>query len=357
MKRLTVLLLVFIAMCGRVSAELEWLADEYDFGTFLESAGPKTGSVKFVNKGPEPTIISRVRPSCGCTGETHTEGEIAVGDTAVVNFTYNPQGRPGRFEKTIKVYTGLNNRLKTIHIRGTVIGSPETLRLDYPVEAGSLRLASNRLEGGAVKYGTSRHMFLTGYNMSNDTIYPVWECENAALDIDIPQGGIEPGDVFAISIYFNSRDIKQPGPLSIPIVVKASKDAAESARVIFLADIVSDTGSLTPEEVRRGARIKVVPELIDLGVLDVKARKPLRREIVVENEGEGDLRIMRIYCSEEGVNAVKYPTRLSGGKRNRITVEVDPSKLKKGAQAIMLDIYSNDPVKPVKSVRIAVDKE
>lgn len=357
MKKLILTAMAVVTIIGTASAELEWLAEEYDFGTFLESCGPQTGNVRFVNKGPEPTILSRVRPSCGCTAATYTEGEIAVGDTAVVNFTYNPVGRPGRFEKTVKVYTGTNNRLKTIRIRGTVIGSPETLRLDYPVEAGALRLTTNRLEGGVVKFGTARHFFVTGYNMSNDTIFPVYECDNPALSIDIPKDGVVPGDVFAISVYFNSRDVKQPGPISIPITVKASKDAKDEARVIFLADVVADVGRMSPMEVKQGARISVTPELIDLGILQANKKKTITKEIIVENEGENELKILRIYCAEEGVKAVKYPTHLKGGKRNTITVKIDPNKLKPGPQAIMLDIYTNDPVKPVKSIRIAVNKE
>lgn len=48
--------------------EIVWLEKEYDFGLMKEEAGPKTGSVRLVNTGPEEAVITGARPSCGCTG-------------------------------------------------------------------------------------------------------------------------------------------------------------------------------------------------------------------------------------------------------------------------------------------------
>ncbi|MCM1291182.1 MAG: DUF1573 domain-containing protein [Prevotella sp.] len=336
-------------------AEVKWLSESYDFGTFLEANGPKTGSVKFVNIGPDHTIINSVRPSCGCTGETHTEDIINPGDTAVINFTYNPVGRPGRFEKTVRVYYGEENALKTIPIRGTVIGTPETLKYDYPVEAGGLRLSEPRIKAGGITYGKSRNLFLKGYNQSNDTISPVWECDNPALSIGISTPQVLPGDVVSFSLYFNSREIREPGPVSIPIKFKANKNEDDAIIITFVADIFADTSGISPLEVKKGPRINVLPTLLDIGI--IKGDKILEREITVTNEGESELNIKRIYCDSDGIRASKYPTKIKAGKKNKITVKIDPTKLKNGPQALMLDIYSDDPVHPVKGIRIALDKE
>lgn len=342
-----------IGLCAH--SEIKWLAEQYDFGTFLEANGQKAGSVRFVNLGPEPTIINRVRPSCGCTGETHTEGIIAVGDTATITFTYNPIGRPGRFEKTVKVYIGEENAMKVIPIRGTVIGTPQTLSVDYPVEAGALRLSDTRIQAGGITYGKSRNLFLKGYNQSNDTIRPVWECDNPALSIGISTPEVLPGDVVSFSFYFNTRDVRQPGPITIPVRFKANADAEDTAVINFVADILVDTSTILPEQAKHGAAIYVAPDLIDIGI--VRGTKTLERELVVANEGESELTISRIYCDRDGIKASKYPTRIAPGKRNKITIKIDLAKVTDGPQAAMLDIYSNDPVHPVKSVRIAFDKQ
>lgn len=73
--------------------EIVWLEKEYDFGLMKEEAGPKTGSVRLVNTGPEEAVITGARPSCGCTGVAYPDDPIAPGDTVKFSFTYNPLGR------------------------------------------------------------------------------------------------------------------------------------------------------------------------------------------------------------------------------------------------------------------------
>lgn len=41
--------------------EIVWLEKEYDFGLMKEEAGPKTGSVRLVNTGPEEAVITGAR--------------------------------------------------------------------------------------------------------------------------------------------------------------------------------------------------------------------------------------------------------------------------------------------------------
>ena len=142
---LSMLLALLVPAVAR--GEIVWLEKEYDFGLMKEEAGPKTGSVRLVNTGPEEAVITGARPSCGCTGVAYPDDPIAPGDTVKFSFTYNPLGRPGRFEKSIRVYIG-DFDMATIRIRGNVLGTPESLSTLYPVEAGPLRLFEKRMAAG-----------------------------------------------------------------------------------------------------------------------------------------------------------------------------------------------------------------
>ena len=119
--------LLFTAALVPARGEVTWLSRTYDFGFFREEAGPQQGEVKLINLGPEPTVINRVKSTCGCTVAGFTEGLIEPGDTARVWFTYNPAGRPGRFEKHIKVYMGADNDVTSVTLKGTVIGNASSL--------------------------------------------------------------------------------------------------------------------------------------------------------------------------------------------------------------------------------------
>lgn len=238
----TLLILLMLPIRGR--SEIIWLEKEYDFGLMKEEAGPKTGSVRFINTGPEEIAITGARPSCGCTGVSYPEDPIAPGDTVRFSFTYNPLGRPGRFEKSIRVYTG-DFGMSTIRIRGNVLGTPESLSTQYPVEAGPLRLSSGLMAGGEVALGSTRHLFLNGYNQTGDTIRPTWKCADPALSIMSSSETVEPGDIVSFSFYFNSREYKMPGVVRIPVtIISDNKEGAETAEVLFTVTI-TDTSKGT----------------------------------------------------------------------------------------------------------------
>lgn len=84
-------------------AKVTWLSTHYNYGAFREEEGPRKGSLSFVNSGDAPTFIRNVRPSCGCTAADYPRDMIAPGDTATIEFTYDPARRPGPFDKTIRV--------------------------------------------------------------------------------------------------------------------------------------------------------------------------------------------------------------------------------------------------------------
>ena len=347
------ILLVALGTPMSLAAQIEWLATDYDFGIIKEAAGPKTGQVRFVNHGSAPTAINQVRPSCGCTGADFTHGEILPGDTATVSFTYDPKGRPGRFEKTVKVYTGEDNSRTVITIRGTVIGAPETLSSSYPIEAGPLRLSNRLLPAGDVRYGTSRHLFLQGYNQSADTIWPDWGHPARSLSLGISNKAVAPGDLVTFSIYFNSREEDAPGTIVYPIEIVADTHAVEkhSTTVEFRANVIPDTSGPGASQLADAPVITITPPTVDLG--NVTDTTPFR--FIVSNSGKSELHIKRIYG--EGTIMKRFPVRLKPGKTGECSGSLSMAELPQGPFSIKLEIVSNDPVRPVFPIRLVGIKE
>lgn len=203
----------------KAPAQVELIPGTYDFGTWHEEAGPKTGKALIVNHGPGKTFIRDVRPSCGCTGSDFMEGDIAPGDTAWVTFTYNPAGRPGSFEKTVKIFTGEDDERSVLRIMGTIIGKPSTLDKYYPSSAGPLRLTETKILFGELEHGTARHYFVRAYNQTADTIYPKMECGEKALSAEVMPGSIPPGEIGTLSFYLNSRHLKEAGDLKYNVTL------------------------------------------------------------------------------------------------------------------------------------------
>lgn len=93
----------------------------HDFGLIDEHGGPVSYEFMFENTGTEPLVIISATASCGCTRPTYPTAPIKPGKRGTIKVTFLPEGRPGEFNKTIKVRTNAKSAKKfTLKITGTV---------------------------------------------------------------------------------------------------------------------------------------------------------------------------------------------------------------------------------------------
>ena len=341
---------VLLPLMGR--AQVEWLEDEYDYGTFREAAGPQKGSVRFVNKGTEPTFINSVRPSCGCTAAAYTESMIQPGDTATVSFIYNPYGRPGKFDKTVKVFLGQENRMKIVRIKGTVIGEPETLKTTYPYAVGPLRIEKTEVGVGEIRKGSSRHLFVNVYNQSEDSISPQLSGNPRAVEVELTPSRLAPGDIGTLGFYLRTPLAEELGPVDYTIMLTADKDDphSEQRELKLTANILPNPYETANEKSANAGHIYVPQEFADLGEVEGEGFRQFRFEIV--NDGTSPLEINRVYCQNEAVRLKKAAGKIKPGKRRIVEGTVNPSKLAEGPFRINVEIVSTDPLNPVKTLRV-----
>lgn len=98
---------------------LEWTNPNANLGNIPKGV-PATATYEFVNKGDKPVVITRVKPSCGCTSRSYPKEPIKPGEKATVTATYNA-AVVGNFNKSIIVTTNEGATPKVLRIRGTVI--------------------------------------------------------------------------------------------------------------------------------------------------------------------------------------------------------------------------------------------
>lgn len=341
------LLLSVVVLASRAD-DIQWLATEYDFGSFDEDAGKRSGEVRFVNRGNTPTVINRVKSTCGCTVAGFSDAEIAPGDTASVTFTYDPAGRPGRFEKHIKVYTGADNRLTSITIRGTVIGSNSSLSTQYPVKGKQSRLSTDTLNIGEILLGKSRNEFIYGYNQSPDTLSVNWEATDSPLSLGVASPVVLPGDLFTVGVFLNTSGNTTPGQHSFPIDLKVGDD---TFRIIVNADIKPRPTAVGVNEFRKSPRLEITPKTIDLGEIKFSAKeRTLGFEL--KNTGVSPLRILRITSPSKAVKTLSIPSKLKPGKSSKATLRLNPAEIPLGPFRIEIYTYSTDPVTPVATTTI-----
>jgi archaellum component FlaG (FlaF/FlaG flagellin family) len=93
----------------------------HDFGEIDEKGGPVTYVFKIKNDGEIALVVTKVVASCGCTSPDWTKEPIAPGKTGEIKVTYDPNGRPGPFTKTVSVYSNGKSGSYILTIKGTVI--------------------------------------------------------------------------------------------------------------------------------------------------------------------------------------------------------------------------------------------
>lgn len=333
-------------------AQIKWIDTTYNFGAIKESDGPVTGKASFVNIGKEPTFISRVRPGCGCTGASYSEELVQPGDTATITFIYNPLGRPGKFNKSIRVYTGADSHLSTITIVGTVIANSSTLASSFPIAVGPLRLETSTLAAGEIKRGASRHIFLNAYNDGTDTIRPACVSDAAPLAIDVTPKMLPPGEIATFSFFIDTNKETLPGAMEYPVTFLAdgSNPDTDTLSTTIYASIVPDTGNMTADEIDNGPRAYLLPEFIDFG--DVESAKPADFSFEILNDGRMSMKVERVYSRDSRVDISSSPSKIKPGKKARVKGKLQMAQIETGPFRIPVEVITDDALHPVRTANL-----
>ncbi len=94
---------------------------DHDFGKIKEADGKVSHVFVVKNTGTKPLVLTRVVASCGCTTPEYEKEPIMPGEEGKIKITFNPEGRPGQFIKTIAVYSNGMDGAYVLRIKGVVI--------------------------------------------------------------------------------------------------------------------------------------------------------------------------------------------------------------------------------------------
>lgn len=357
MRKLLLLILASAICCVSAYSEaiIKWQITDYDFGAFHESAGPATAVFIFYNTGDEPLVVSGARANCGCTKPRYSADVVQPGDSATLTVTYDPGGRPGRFEKNVYVDTNTADKRSTLTIKGVVVGSPETLQGRYPVEVGELRLAHPAALLGALDKGQVKAMFESYYNASTDTLEPVITDAPKWLVVKAVPARIPPGEQGSFSLMINSADIPDWDMVTDSVTIKPSADSNVSYRMPVVVTVSENFRRLSDDELA-----KAPVATVDKERLDPVSMTPdgVVTSFSITNTGKSPLKIRRLYTRTLGVvTDIKKGETIKPGKSRTVKVTIPPSVLDDtDATSIMLTLVSNTPGKPKTTVTIPVTK-
>lgn len=350
MKRLIHLIVVSI-LAITAGAQVRWLEASHDFGAFREDDGKVTCRFRFVNTGREAVSIRAARASCGCTAPSFTKAPVAPGDTGTVTVRFNPTGRPGRFSKSVAIDLAGETDIprQNLVIKGVVIGSSNTLRSRYPIEAGAMKLRTTQVPFGSVSKGRAKSAFFEIYNASEAPIAPEWKNVPSYIRIASSESGsIPPGEQAVYSLVLTPEATSLYGIITDSLTL--SMPGQNEVKIDLTAILEEDFSRLTPGQRMKAPVIEVKPDRVDFAIIDREAG-PVSRTFTINNNGKSDLMLRRVYTIDPGITVTHSADKIKKGKSATVTITVEPRRLPSDILNARIQVIANDPENPITIIR------
>lgn len=344
-------LLMAVAAMGQQPV-MTFTKTEHDFGKINEADGRVTTVFEFKNEGMTPLVLSNVRASCGCTTPKWTREPVEPGQTGQITVTYNPNGRPGRFQKTITITSNATEATKRLYIKGEVIPKPAKPVDQYPVKMGELSMKKNSLSFGNMKHGDKKMLEI---EYANQTEQPVkvdflMRDQDSYLKTIVTLAEVQPKQTGKLQVALESEECPLYGPVDTKIymMVNGKRQLTDEYAVHITGNIQEDFSGLTVEQ-RQQAPIVEIERNINLGT--VKAGKKANFKVSLKNAGINPLTVRRIVLNDPLISIAQPKSAVKGGHHTDLKVEIKPST-ETAQYSRAATLITNDPENPVITLKI-----
>ncbi len=358
MKKLFVLtgliLMSFLTSKAQAQGKVVFEKTEHDFGQIKEEDGPAQVSFEFTNTGNEAITLTNVKASCGCTTPTWTKEPVAPGKTGLVTAVYNPQNRPGAFNKTITINTDGEPKVVFLRIKGDVVPRPKGIADFYPTEMGNLRTNTRSVYFQKVYHDSEAQKQLVLYNQGETPITLDLEKSIAPLKhfltVEASNTTIPAKDSVKLDFTYKAPARNDWGYVSDRMNLYTD-DAQQPVKQFYVgANIEENFGDITADS--KFPAIKFDKLNHDFGQINQGTRSTVAFEI--SNEGNAPLIIRKTKASCGCTASQPEKTELAPGESTKINVTYN-SAGKSGQQRQSVTIIANDPANPTSRLNISAN--
>ncbi len=350
--KLMMLILAVLCIGKKAQAQAKVVFDrvEHDFGTFKEEGGLQTHTFTFVNNGNTPLILNNVMASCGCTTPEWTQKPVAPGEKGFIKVSYNPQGRPGPFHKTITVSTNADNAQTILRIEGVVEPRPKTLSELYPRQIGPVRARSNHVNFSSIRQNEVLSDTLEIVNDSGSTVHLSFRTPPPHLKVRVEPAALKPNEKGNIIITYDASRVNSFGFVIHRIYMDVDGKSDYNNSIGVTATIEEDFSSFTPEELATAPSISFNTMSHDFG--NIKQGDRVEYDFIIQNRGKRDL-IVRDVKTQCGCTVVSPAKKVISPNESVPVKVIFNSTGKRGRQNKTITVITNDPRRPTSILRIS----
>lgn len=351
MKKLVFLLLVMIPVIAfSQKAKIEFEGTSHNFGTISESGGNATVDFKFKNTGKVPLILNKVTAGCGCTTPEWSKQPVAPGETGIVKVSYNPEGRPGVFTKSVTVNSNGTPGVVSLTIRGNVTRKPADPYAAYKYNIGLLKIMTNNLYLGIISNTAQVEKEIEIVNTGDKPLNIAVTSPVKYIETSVTPATLAKGGKGVIRVKYLAGQKNDWGFVTDKINVKVNN--SEQGEITITATINEDFSKYTPEMLEKAPAITFSEKEGDLG--EVAKNSTQTHEFYIENTGKSDLIIRKLKPSETSVSVSTAKSTIKPGKKVKAVATLKTDK-ETGKKIKIIQFTTNDPKNPVTTYKITAN--
>jgi hypothetical protein len=342
-------------------ASISFKEDKFDFGKIKEADGLVNHVFEFTNTGATPLLVQNAEPSCGCTTPDWTRQPVMPGAKGFVKATYNPDGRPGSFEKEIKITSNADRPMVVLKITGTVIPKAQPVEEAYRKQLGDLRMSTDYISFGTLNPGMVKTSKIALYNAGTKPIkikfLTIPAHVKLAFDLRTLKSKqkndsiriIKPNQKDTINFRYNTALLNDWGFVIDHLLFSIDDRIDDKYKVTLSSSMVENFANLTAQQLADAPKFVCEKAQFDFGT--IKEGDKVENEFKIRNDGKTDLVLHKIIpsCGCTTINPMNMVVK--PGETTSLKFKFDSSG-KKSTQDKFITVLSNDPKNPEMTLKI-----
>jgi len=330
---------------------LQFAEATHDFGTIKEVNGPVQYQFTFTNNANVPVRILEVKASCGCTTPAWTEAAVPGGQQGFVMAKYDPNNRPGPFNKSLTIKTDLPGQEEVlVYIKGYVEPAPRPPEQEYPTKLGALRVRSKAMNMGRITNQAPAEKEFPVYNDGGSPLtFQEKTTTPAHITVTMVPTTLQPGEAGRIHIAYDAAAKNDLGFQSDNVVVFTDEADQPQKELYIMATIKEYFPPMTDAEKAAAPRLTIDRTLHDFA--SVSTGDTVTATFTLTNNGQQPLNIRKVKsncsCATASVDAHDLPA----GQSTTLRVTFNTAN-RLGNQQKSVTVFANDPVNPAQMVSI-----
>lgn len=328
-----------------ITPKVIWAVNKVDLGTILEEQGPQVAEFQFTHTQDSLFYIETVLTDCGCTTVEYTKDTLVVGESGVLQVSFDPSSGAGFFSRMIVVKGNLQGVQDTLFIEGNAIPRASDPISAYRIRKGDLGFRLAKINVGEVFTNEPKLKQVEVFNFGSRPFYKDSLEYTGPEYISVSQltDSIMPNDRGVLQVAYDGALKDDLGYFEDPISLNW-QDSTTFIQLDVLADVFEYYAPFSKDNLNLVPQLVMGPREIDLKT--IKSTAIQVENVVLSNRGRQVLEIKKVQGNCECLKLELPKTTLDPGESLELKVVFDP-KGRQGIDQRNIYVFSNDPVNPV----------